>query len=179
MRWIQLCDSLNILWHCLSLGLKWKLTFSSPVDVAEFSNFAGILSAALSQHHLLSSWLRSLSAVILEPKKIKSVTVSTFSSSICHEVTGLDAMILVFWMSSFKPALSLFHPHIEALSLALPFFGIGMKTDLFQSCGHCWVFHICWHIEGSTFTASSFRISNSSTEIPSPPLSKFLPSKCF
>ena len=39
--------------------------------------------------------------------------------------------------------------------LALPLFGIGMKTDLFQSCGHCWVFQIWWHIEGSTFTASS------------------------
>ena len=48
-------------------------------------------------------------------------------------------------------------------SLALPFFGIGMKTDLFQSCGHCWVFQICWHIECSIFTASSFRIWNSST----------------
>ena len=45
-----------------------------------------------------------------------------------------------------------------------------MKTDLFQSCGHYWVFQICWHIEGSTFTASSFRIGNSSTRIPSPPL---------
>ena len=51
-------------------------------------------------------------------------------------------------------------------SLALPFFGIGMKTDLFQSCGHCWVFQFCWHIECSTFTASSFRIWNSSTGIP-------------
>ena len=46
-------------------------------------------------------------------------------------------------------------------SLALPFFGTGLKTDLFQSCGHCWVFQICWHIECSTFTASSFRIWNS------------------
>ena len=36
-----------------------------------------------------------------------------------------------------------------------------MKTDFFQSCGHCWVFQICWHIECSTFTASSFRIWNS------------------
>ena len=52
-------------------------------------------------------------------------------------------------------------------SLALPFFGIGMKTDLFQSCGHCWVFQLCWHIECSTFTASSFSIWNSSTGIPS------------
>jgi len=52
--------------------------------------------------HLLILWLQSLSTVILEPKKIKSVTVSTFSPSICHEVMGLDAMILVFWMLSFK-----------------------------------------------------------------------------
>ena len=43
-------------------------------------------------------------------------------------------------------------------SLALPFFGIRMKTDLFQSCCHCWVFQICWHIECSTFTTSSFRL---------------------
>ena len=66
MRWVQLCSSLSILWHCLSLGLEWKLTF--------------------------------------------------------------------------------------------------------QSCGHCWVFQICWHIKWSSFTASSFRIWNSSTGIPSPPL---------
>ena len=46
--------------------------------------------------HLLISWLQSQSAVILEPKKIKSAIVSTFSPSICHEVMGLDAMILVF-----------------------------------------------------------------------------------
>jgi len=46
---VQLCGNLSIIWHCLSLGLKWKLTFSSPVATAEFSKFAGILSAALSQ----------------------------------------------------------------------------------------------------------------------------------
>ena len=49
-----------------------------------------------------------------------------------------------------------------------------MKTDLFQSCDHCWVFQICWHIECSNFTASSFRIWNSSTGIPSPPLALFV-----
>ena len=49
---MQLCGSLSILWHCLSLGLEWNLTFSSPVATAEFSKFAGILSAVLSQHHL-------------------------------------------------------------------------------------------------------------------------------
>ena len=55
---------------------------------------------------LLISWLQSLSAVILEPRKIKPVTVSTVSPSISHEVMGLDAMILVFWMLSFKPTFS-------------------------------------------------------------------------
>ena len=45
---------------------------------------------------LLISWLQSLSAVILDPKKIKSVTVSTVSPSVCHEVMGLDAMIFFF-----------------------------------------------------------------------------------
>ena len=46
--------------------------------------------------HLLISWLQSPSAVILEPRKIKSATVSTVSLSVCHEVMGLDAMNLVF-----------------------------------------------------------------------------------
>ena len=59
-------------------------------------------------------------------------------------------------------------------SLGFPFLGIGMKTDLFQSCGHCWVFQICWHMECSTFPASSFRIWNSSTGIPSSPLALFI-----
>ena len=59
-------------------------------------------------------------------------------------------------------------------SLALPFFGIGMKTDLFQSCGYCWVFQVSWHTECSILTASSFRIWNSSAEIPSPLLALFV-----
>ena len=56
---------------------------------------------------LLISWLQSTSAVILEPKKTKSDTVSTVSQTISHEVMGLDAMIFVFWMLSFKPTFSL------------------------------------------------------------------------
>ena len=46
--------------------------------------------------HLLISWLQSPSAVIWEPRKVKSDTVYTLSPSICHEVMGLDAMILIF-----------------------------------------------------------------------------------
>ena len=58
---------------------------------------------------LLISWLQSPSAVILEPKKIKSDTVSTVSPSISHEVMGPDAIIFVFWMLSFKKTFSLSH----------------------------------------------------------------------
>ena len=56
---------------------------------------------------LLISWLQSPLEVILEPPKIKSATVSIVSPSICPEVIGPDAIILVFWMLNFKPTFSL------------------------------------------------------------------------
>ena len=68
---------------------------------------------------LLISWLRSPSAVILEPPKIKSDTVSTVSPSICHEVMRLDAIILVFCMFSFKP---------------------GSPVSIWQSLAEAWVY---------------------------------------
>ena len=75
--------------------------------ISAFNTLSGFIIAFLPRSRcLLISWLQSPSAVILEPKKIKSVTVSIVSPSICHEVTGLDAMILVLWMLSFKPAFS-------------------------------------------------------------------------
>ena len=58
--------------------------------------------------------------------------------------------------------------------VGIVFLWIGMKTDLFQSCSHCWVFQICWHIDCSSFIASTFRIWNSSTGISSPPLVLFI-----
>ena len=63
-----------------------------------------------------------------------------------------------------------------SLSILFHFFSLELewKLTLFQSCGHCWVFQTCWHIECSTFTASSFRIWNSSIGIPSPPLALFV-----
>ena len=66
-----------------------------------------VITFLLRSKRLLISWLQSPSAVILDPRKIKSATVSTVSPSICHEVMGLDAMILVFWMLSSKPTFSL------------------------------------------------------------------------
>ena len=55
--------------------------------------------------------------------------------------------------------------------MILPFFWIGMKTDVFQSCDHYLVFQMCWYTDCSTLTASSFRISNSSDGVTSPSLS--------
>ena len=82
-------------------------TFVSKVMSLLFNMLSRLVIAFLPRsQHLLISWWQSPSAVILEPKKIKSVTVSTVSPSICHEVMGPVAMILVFLMLSFKPTLS-------------------------------------------------------------------------
>ena len=82
---------------------------------------------------LLVSWFQSPSAVILEPKKINFVIISTASPSICHEVIGTDAMILVFWMLSFKPA---FHSgytnlHFHQQGRRVPFFPHPLQHLLF------------------------------------------------
>ena len=72
-------------------------TFVSEVISLLFNMLSSLVIAFLPRNErLLISWLQSPSAVILEPKKIKSVTVSIVSPSICHEVMGPDAMILVF-----------------------------------------------------------------------------------
>ena len=84
---------------------RW--TFIGNVMSVFFNMLSRLVVAFLPRSkHLLISWLQSPSAVILEPKKRKSVTASTFPPSICHEVMGPDAMIF-FWMLSFKPAFSL------------------------------------------------------------------------
>ena len=81
---------------------RW--TFISIVMSLLFNKLSMLVIYILPRSkHLLISWLQSPSAVILEPQKIKSDTVSTVSPSICHEVMGLDAVILVFCMLSFKP----------------------------------------------------------------------------
>ena len=92
--------------------IRW--TFVGKVMALLFNMLSGLVITFLPRSkHLLMSWLQSPSAVILEPRKIKSDTVSP---SIYHEVMGPDAMILVFWMLSFKPTFSLsFHFHLEAL----------------------------------------------------------------
>ena len=85
---------------------RW--TFVGNVMSLLFNMLSRLVIAFLPRSkHLLISWLQSPSAVILQPPKIKSATVSTVSPFICHEVMGPGAMILVFWMLSFKPTFSL------------------------------------------------------------------------
>ena len=74
-----------------------RQTFVGKVMSLLFNMLSSLVIASLpTRKRLLISWLQSPSAVILEPPKLKSVTVSIFSLSICHAVMGLDAMILVF-----------------------------------------------------------------------------------
>ena len=83
-------------------------TFVDKVMSLLFNTLSRLVITFLPRSkRLLISWLQSPSTVILEPPKVKSVTVSTVSPSICHEVMGPDAMILVSWMLSFKPTFSL------------------------------------------------------------------------
>ena len=87
-------------------------TFVGKVMSPLFNTLSRFVIAFLPRSKdLLISWLQSPSTVILESKKIKSVTPSTFSPAVCHEVMEPNAMIFVFGMLSFKPAFSLFHFH--------------------------------------------------------------------
>jgi len=102
----------------MTTGKKIALTFVGNVMSLLFNILSRFAIAFLPRSkHLLISWLQSPSTVILEPKKIKSVTPFTFPPSICHEVIRLDAMILGFFNAKFKARFFtlLFHLHQEAL----------------------------------------------------------------
>ena len=86
---------------------RW--TFVGKVLSLLFNMLSRFVKAFLLRSKcLLISWLQSPSAVISEPQNIKSLTISIVSPSICHEVMGMDAMILVFWMLSLKPTFPLY-----------------------------------------------------------------------
>ena len=110
-RWTFVGKVMSLLFNMLS---KWVITFLPK------------------SNHPLISWLQSPSAVILEPPKLKSLTISIVSPSIYYEVMGLDAMIFVFWMLSYKPTFSLFlfHFHQEALSSLLSAIRVVSSTYL-------------------------------------------------
>ena len=118
--WLLELDSGKLSHPYMTTGKTIALTRQTFVGkvISLFFNMLSSLAISflLRSKHLLISWVQSPSAVILEPPKIKSDTVSTISPSISHEVIGPDAMIFVFWMLSFKSTfyLSSFHFHQEA-----------------------------------------------------------------
>ena len=125
--WENISSSAICLLYCLSTHTcihdYWKehsLDYTDlcrQSDVFAFNTLSRFVIAFLPRsNRLLISWLQSPSTVILEPKKRKSVTSSTFST-ICHDVTGPDAMILVFLILSFKQVFFtlLLHLHQETL----------------------------------------------------------------
>ena len=98
---IQLSHPYMAIGKTISLT-RW--TFVGKVMSLLFNMLSRLVIAFLPRSkHLLLSWVQSPSPVILEPRKIKSLTVSAVSPSICHEVMGLDATILVFLMLNSKP----------------------------------------------------------------------------
>ena len=123
-------------WRKGKLGVLQSM--SSQRVIRDWTTEETFVIACLSRSKcLLILWLQSSSAVIMEPKKIKSVTVSTFFPSICHEVMGPDAMILVFWMLSLS---HLFHSPLlpsSGSSLVLLHF---LSLEWYQL--HIWG---CWY----------------------------------
>ena len=119
-----------------------RQTFADKVTSLLFNMLSRLVITFLPRSRSLEiSWLQSPSAVILEPPKIKSATISTVSPIICHEVMGLDAMNLVFWMLSFKP------------TFALSSFTLLFSTGSSQIRNRTQVFHIA----GRFFTSWATR----------------------
>jgi len=120
VRWVQLCGSLSILWHCLSLRLEWKRTFSSPVATAEFSRFAGILSEALSQHHL-RIW-NSSTGIPSPPLALFVVMLSKAHLTSHSRMSVSRWVITLLWLSwswrSFLYSSSVYSCHLFLLSSA-------------------------------------------------------------
>ena len=96
---LLVCEvSLNILWHCHSLGLEWKLTFSSPVASAEFSKFVGVLSAALSQHHLFG-FEKSSTGIPSPPLALFVVILPKGHLTLYSKISGSRWVITPWWLS--------------------------------------------------------------------------------
>ena len=135
---VRLSHPYLTIWKTIPLTM-W--TFVVKVTSLCFNNLSRFVIVFLPRSkYFLISWLQSLSAVILEPKKIKSVTASNFSPSICNEVMELDPMILIFWMLSFKQVfskLSLWPSPIDSL---VPLHFLPLDWYHVHTWG-CWYFY--------------------------------------
>ena len=158
--------------------IRWS---SIPICLKIFHGFCD----PQTQRRLRSQWSRSgcfsgIPCFQYDPMNVDSlISGSSAFSELNLYIWEFLVQILL------KPTLKDFEDNLTSMwnenncLVVWTFFGtallwIGMKTDIFQSRGHCWVFQICWHIEYSTLQASSFRIWNSSAGILSPPLALFV-----
>ena len=119
VRWVQLCGSLSILWHCLSLGLEWKMIFSCPMATAEFSEFAGILSSTTASSFRI--W--SSSTGIPSPPLTSSIVVLPKAHVTSRSrMSGFRWVITPSWLSaswrSFLYSFSVYSCHLFLISSA-------------------------------------------------------------
>ena len=118
---MQLCGSLSILWHCLSLGLEWKLTFSSPVATAEFSKFAGIIECSTFTASSFRIW-NSSTVIPSPPWALFIVMLSKVHLTSHSRMSGSRWVITPSWLSglwrSFQDSFSVYSCHLFLISSA-------------------------------------------------------------
>ena len=156
-------QSLN---HVLGFGTPWTAACLSSLS---FTISQSLLKLMPIELVMPSNYLILWHSLLLLPSIFPSIRI--FSNE-----SALHISCPRYWSFSYSIG-----PSNEYYNCVVvwTFFGIALLWSWdenwpFQSCGHCWVFHICWHIECNTFTASSFRIWNSSTGILSPPPALFI-----
>ena len=122
MKWVQLCGSLNILWHCLSLGLEWKLTFSSPVATVEFSKFVAIIECSTFTASSFRIW-NSSTGIPSPPLALFLVILPEAHITSHSRMSGSGWMITPSWLSgswrSFLYSSSVYSCHFFLISSAL------------------------------------------------------------
>ena len=138
---MKLCGSLSILWGCLSYGLEWKLTFSSSVATSVFSKFSGVLSAVLSQHHLLGFKIAQLNGIeTCMLSRVKEIT----SPGWMHETSASHILISdapwILWMyrvwSEDWSFAFLTNPQVMAVVLVLTALGVlELSENMVLGCG--------------------------------------------
>ena len=135
MKWVQLCGSLNILWHCPSLGLGWELTFPSLVATAESSKFAGIL-----RPFLYSSSVYSCHLLLISFASVRSILYLPFIMPIfawnAHLVSPVFLKRSVIFSILLFSSVSL-HCSLRKAYLSLLFF------EILHSDGYIFLFLLC------------------------------------
>ena len=126
MKWVQLCSSLNILWHCLSLGLEWKWTFASPVATAEFSKFA--IECSTSTASSFRIWNSTIEIPSLQGAlfivKLPKAHLTSHSRMSCSRWMIIPSWLYGSWRS-FLYSSSVYSCHLFLISSASSVYNMG------------------------------------------------------